>query len=185
MLDQVRYIQRDGQSVDIAIVRQRFFETALDARRRSRQGVRHLERRGISGISMRGRLSRSCAISKSSRLRPGLDFANELIKRSLLSVALALALFSSSALAAGVDSRVYTCDGLHALLGANRFVFINYPTFMEFVVDNGSYCSAGEMIGLRSAPTRLPKRAQNCAEHSDARSIVRSCRDCLCRAMSS
>jgi hypothetical protein len=53
MLDQVRYIQRDGQSVDIAIVRQRFFETALDARRRSRQGVRHLERRGISGISMR------------------------------------------------------------------------------------------------------------------------------------
>jgi hypothetical protein len=109
---------------------------------------------------MRGRLSRSCAISKSSRLRPGLDFANELIKRSLLSVALALALFSSSARAAGVDSRVYTCDGLHALLGANRFVFINYPTFMEFVVDNGSYCSAGEMIGLRSAPTRLPKRPQ-------------------------
>ena len=31
MLDQVRYIQRDGQSVDIAIVRRRFFETALGA----------------------------------------------------------------------------------------------------------------------------------------------------------
>jgi hypothetical protein len=31
MLDQVRDVQRDGQSVDIAIVRRRFFETALDA----------------------------------------------------------------------------------------------------------------------------------------------------------
>ena len=30
MLDQVRYIQRDGQSVDTAIVRRRFFETALN-----------------------------------------------------------------------------------------------------------------------------------------------------------
>jgi hypothetical protein len=61
--------------------------------------------------------------------------------------------FSSSAFAAGVDSRAYTCDGLHALVAANRFVFINYPSFMDFVVANGSYCSAGEMLGLRSVPT--------------------------------
>jgi len=27
----IRYIQKDGQSVDVAIVRQRFFETALDS----------------------------------------------------------------------------------------------------------------------------------------------------------
>ena len=60
--------------------------------------------------------------------------------------------FSFSAFAAGVDSRAYTCDGLHALVAANRFVFINYPSFMDFVVVNGSYCSAGEMIGLRSVP---------------------------------
>ena len=60
---------------------------------------------------------------------------------------------SSSVFAAGVDSRAYTCDGLHALVAANRFVFINYPSFMDFVVANGSYCSAGEMLGLRSVPT--------------------------------
>ena len=61
--------------------------------------------------------------------------------------------FSPSASAAGVDSRAYTCDGLHALVTANRFVYINYPSFMDFVVANGSYCSAGEMRGLRSVPT--------------------------------
>jgi hypothetical protein len=60
---------------------------------------------------------------------------------------------SSSAFAAGVDSRAYTCDGLHALVAASRFVFINYPSFMDFVVANGSICSAGEMLGLRSVPT--------------------------------
>jgi hypothetical protein len=73
------------------------------------------------------------------------------MKRSVLIVALALV--SSSAFAAGVDSRAYTCDGLHGLVVANRFVFINYPSFMDFVVANGSYCSAGEMLGLRSVPT--------------------------------
>jgi hypothetical protein len=61
--------------------------------------------------------------------------------------------FNSSALAAGVDSRAYTCDGLHALVAANRFVFINYPSFMDFVVANASSCSGGEVIQLRSVPT--------------------------------
>ena len=61
--------------------------------------------------------------------------------------------FSSSAYAAGVHSRAYTCDGLHALVAANRFVFINYPSFMDFVVANASYCSGGEMLQLRSVPT--------------------------------
>jgi len=61
--------------------------------------------------------------------------------------------FSSSASAAGVDSRAYTCDGLHALVATSRFVFINYPSFMDFVVANSSYCTSGEMIGLRSVPT--------------------------------
>jgi hypothetical protein len=60
---------------------------------------------------------------------------------------------SSSAFAAGVDSRAYTCDGLHALVAANRFVFVNYPSFMDFVVANGSYCASGEVIQLRSVPT--------------------------------
>ena len=73
------------------------------------------------------------------------------MKRSVLTVALAL--FGSSALAAGVDSRAYTCDGLHALVAANRFVFVNYPSYMDFVVANASYCSSGEIIQLRSVPT--------------------------------
>jgi len=61
--------------------------------------------------------------------------------------------FSSSTLAAGVDSRAYTCVGLHGLVTANRFVFINYPSFMDFVVTNASYCSGGEVLQLRSVPT--------------------------------
>jgi hypothetical protein len=72
-------------------------------------------------------------------------------RRSAL-IAAAMTL-SFSAFAAGVDSRAYTCDGLHVLVAANRFVFINYPSFMDFVVANGSICSAGEMLGLRSVPT--------------------------------
>ncbi len=73
------------------------------------------------------------------------------MKRFALMVVLAL--FSSSAFAAGVDSRAYTCAGLHALVAANRFVFINYLSFMDFVVADGSYCSSGEIIQLRSVPT--------------------------------
>ena len=64
----------------------------------------------------------------------------------------ALALFSSAS-AAGVDPRAYTCAGLHALVATNRFVFINDPSFMDFVVANGSYCTSGEVIQLRSVPT--------------------------------
>ena len=74
------------------------------------------------------------------------------MSRAALIVALALCSFAAAS-AAGVDSRAYTCDGLHALVVANRFVFINYPSFMDFVVANGSICSAGEMLGLRSVPT--------------------------------
>jgi hypothetical protein len=66
---------------------------------------------------------------------------------------IAVMTFSFSAFGAGVDSRAYTCAGLQALVAANRFVFINYPSFMDFVVANGSYCSGGEVIQLRSVPT--------------------------------
>ena len=71
---------------------------------------------------------------------------------ALLLIVAAMA-FSPSASAAGVDSRAYTCDGLHALVAANRFVFINYPSFMDFVVANSSFCSSGEILQLRSVPT--------------------------------
>ena len=76
--------------------------------------------------------------------------------------------FSFSALAAGIDSRGYTCAGLHALVAANRFVFINYPSFMDFVVANGSYCTTGEVIQLRSVPTSDATQClvNRCRNHS-------------------
>jgi len=74
-------------------------------------------------------------------------------QRLALIVGLVLILASSSISATGVDSRAYTCAGLHELVAEKRFVFINYPSFMEFVVANGSYCTSGEVIQLRSVPT--------------------------------
>jgi hypothetical protein len=69
----------------------------------------------------------------------------------------ALVAFSTSAFAAGVDSRTYTCADLHALIAANRYVFIGNPDFQDFVVADVSYCSGGayaSYIQLRSVPTR-------------------------------
>jgi hypothetical protein len=77
---------------------------------------------------------------------------------------------SFSAFATGVDSRAYTCAGLHALVTANRFVFINYPSFMDFVVANASFCSAGEMLQLRSVPTSdNPECVVNYCRHQGGR----------------
>jgi hypothetical protein len=70
-----------------------------------------------------------------------------------LALIVAAMAFGSSAFAAGIDSRAYTCAGLQGVIAANRFVFINYPSFMDFVVANASYCSGGEMLQLRSVPT--------------------------------
>ena len=78
------------------------------------------------------------------------------MKRCALFVAavtLSFSTLSLSAVAVGIDSRAYTCDGLHALIAANRFIFINYPSFMDFAVANSSSCSGGEVIQLRSVPT--------------------------------
>ena len=61
--------------------------------------------------------------------------------------------FASSAFAAGIDSRAYSCPALQALVTANRFVFINTPGFDDFVVANASSCSGNEIIQLRSVPT--------------------------------
>ena len=61
----------------------------------------------------------------------------------------------SSAWAAGVDSRAYTCPALQALIVAQRFVFINNPTFEDFAVADASYCGGGGSARLvrRSVPT--------------------------------
>ena len=61
----------------------------------------------------------------------------------------------SPAVAAGIDSRVYSCADLQALIAARRFVFINNPTFEDFVVADGSYCGGGgsARVVRRSVPT--------------------------------
>jgi len=64
---------------------------------------------------------------------------------------------ASSAFAAGIDSRAYTCADLHGLIAAKGFIFINNPNFEDFVVASPSYCS-GEGAGTvplqrRSVPT--------------------------------
>jgi hypothetical protein len=60
---------------------------------------------------------------------------------------------SSSTFAAGIDSRVYTCANLHAVITAQRFVFISQPAFGDFVVSDVYYCSGGSILQTRSVPT--------------------------------
>lgn len=72
--------------------------------------------------------------------------------KQLAFLAAALA-FASSAVAAGVDSRAYSCAGLQTLIAANHFVFLNNPSFGDFVVADASSCSGGEVIQLRTVPT--------------------------------
>jgi hypothetical protein len=60
----------------------------------------------------------------------------------------------SSAVAAGIDSRTYTCADLQGLIAAHGFVFISQATFGDFVVANASYCAAGAtVLQLRSVAT--------------------------------
>ena len=60
--------------------------------------------------------------------------------------------FGSSAFAAGIDSRVYTCSGLHALIAAKGFVYIGIP-FQGFAVSGVSFCSGDERLESRSVVT--------------------------------
>ncbi len=68
---------------------------------------------------------------------------------------LAATIFGSSAFSAGVDPRGYTCAALHNLIAAQRFVFLNNPTFEDFAVTDPSHCSGGGSVQLqrRSVPT--------------------------------
>ena len=74
-------------------------------------------------------------------------------KRRLALILGAMAL-SSSAFAAGIDSRTYTCADLQAVIRAQGFVFISQPAFGDFVVDNSYYCGgSAPRVELRSVPT--------------------------------
>lgn len=72
--------------------------------------------------------------------------------RLLLTIAGAV-LLSHAAAANGVDSRVYTCAGLQALIAHQGFVFISQATFGDFVVANQSFCVGGDIIEIRTVPT--------------------------------
>jgi len=61
--------------------------------------------------------------------------------------------FAFPALAAGVDSRAFTCPALQALIAQYRFVFIGDPDFQDFVVSNSSVCSGPDIIEPRTVPT--------------------------------
>ena len=71
-----------------------------------------------------------------------------------LALALGMMALGSSALAAGIDSRNYTCPELQRLILSNRFIFINNPNFEDFVVSNISYCSGSGILQLRTLPTK-------------------------------
>ena len=70
-----------------------------------------------------------------------------------LAFILAVALFGASAAAAGVDSRIYRCADLHALIASQGFIFISQPAFGDFVVSGRNYCGGVDLVQLRSVPT--------------------------------
>jgi len=72
---------------------------------------------------------------------------------SKLAFILAVTAFGASAAAAGIDSRVYRCADLHALIAARGFVFISQPAFGDFVVAGPYFCSGGDIMRPRSVPT--------------------------------
>jgi hypothetical protein len=60
---------------------------------------------------------------------------------------------SSAAVAAGIDSRAYTCADLQSVIAAKGFVFIGGATFGDFVVASQYYCGGGEYVEPRSVMT--------------------------------
>jgi hypothetical protein len=67
-------------------------------------------------------------------------------------IAAAVAALGSSAFAAGIDSRAYTCGGLHALIAQRGFVYIGIP-FQGFAVSGANFCSSNERLESRSVAT--------------------------------
>ena len=70
-------------------------------------------------------------------------------------VALLLAVMAlgPSAIAAGIDSRAFTCPQLQGTIETYRFVFINNPDFDDFAVADQSYCSFSDIVIRRTVPT--------------------------------
>jgi hypothetical protein len=70
-----------------------------------------------------------------------------------LAFVLAVTAFGAAAAAAGIDSRVYRCAELQALIAARGFVFISQPAFGDFVVAGPYFCGSGDIMRPRSVPT--------------------------------
>ena len=62
-------------------------------------------------------------------------------------IAAAVVAFGSSAFAAGIDSRAYTCGGLNALIAQRGFVYIGIP-FQNFAVSGANFCSGNERLEI-------------------------------------
>jgi hypothetical protein len=82
------------------------------------------------------------------------------IKR--LALILGAIALSSSAFAAEIDSRSYTCAALQSMVAEKGYVFISQPVFGDFVVSNISYCS-GE------GTTILQRRSVATADNPECR----------------
>ena len=66
---------------------------------------------------------------------------------------LAALLASSPALAAGINSRAYSCSALQALLAQKGFVFIGNPDFQDFARSPDYPCDGDSRPQPRSVPT--------------------------------
>jgi len=69
-----------------------------------------------------------------------------------LALIMALLTSGSSAFAAGIDSRSYTCGGLNALIAARGVVYIASP-FQGFAVAGGNFCSGSDRLEARTLAT--------------------------------
>src|SRR3954452_18189616 len=78
--------------------------------------------------------------------------------------ALGTMLLGLPASATGIDSRIYTCAALQALISANRFVFISAPAFGDFVVADAYYCTIGRW---RFAPVAASGSSQRTSSKAD------------------
>ena len=74
-------------------------------------------------------------------------------RTTMLALAVAAMIPSLPALANGIDSRVVTCEGLHALIAQHGFVFISQATFGDFVVADRGFCVDADILELRSVAT--------------------------------
>ena len=71
--------------------------------------------------------------------------------KKLVIIAATLA-FGSSAFAEGINSRAYACGGLHALIAARGFIYIEIP-FQGFVVSGANFCGGNERLEPRGMAT--------------------------------